>query len=115
MAVVENGKQAVTHYRVLQRFHAYTYLQVHLETGRTHQIRVHMSHIHHPLLGDPLYAGRLRIPAGFEPETIQALQQFKRQALHATRLELRHPASGESMAWEAPPPEDMRRILELLK
>lgn len=115
MAVVDNGKQAVTHYRVLQRFRAFTYLQVRLETGRTHQIRVHMSHIHHPLLGDQLYGGRQKIPAGTQPETVIALQQFKRQALHATRLELSHPTSGKDMAWEVPPPEDMQRILGLLQ
>lgn len=114
MAVVVNGKQAVTHYRVLQRFQAFTYLQVHLETGRTHQIRVHMSHIHHPLLGDQLYGGRQKIPAGISQETVDALRQFKRQALHATRLELIHPTSGKSLAWEVPPPEDMQHILTLL-
>ena len=114
MAVIEGGKQAVTHYRILRRFPAHSYLQVHLETGRTHQIRVHMSHIHHPLLGDPLYGGRLKIPAGVRSETQQALQQFRRQALHARRLELAHPTTGEPLAWEAPLPDDMQRMLEVL-
>ncbi|MCG8038606.1 MAG: 23S rRNA pseudouridine(1911/1915/1917) synthase RluD [Candidatus Thiodiazotropha taylori] len=114
MAVVESGKQAITHYRVLQRFAAHTYLQVNLETGRTHQIRVHMSHIHHPLLGDPLYGGRQKIPPGLSDEAVGILQQFKRQALHATRLELTHPDSGELMSWEAPPPPDMQQMLRLL-
>jgi 23S rRNA pseudouridine1911/1915/1917 synthase len=114
MAVVENGKPAITHYRILQRFHGYTYLQVFLETGRTHQIRVHLSHLHHPLLGDPLYGGRQKIPPGSSPKAVQALQRFRRQALHATRLQLRHPTTGETLTWEAPPPTDMQQILKLL-
>ncbi|MCU7905332.1 MAG: 23S rRNA pseudouridine(1911/1915/1917) synthase RluD [Candidatus Thiodiazotropha sp. (ex Epidulcina cf. delphinae)] len=114
MAVIEAGKSALTHYRVLQRFRAHTYLQVNLETGRTHQIRVHMSHIHHPLLGDPLYGGRLKLPAGANEAVRQALGVFRRQALHATRLELVHPVSGETVAWKASPPSDMQRMLMLL-
>lgn len=114
MAVIETGKPARTHYRVLQRFRAHTYLKVNLETGRTHQIRVHMSHIHHPLLGDPLYGGRLKLPAGVNEETRQALRAFRRQALHAARLELMHPVTGEIVAWEAPLPSDMQRMLMLL-
>jgi 23S rRNA pseudouridine1911/1915/1917 synthase len=114
MAVVDGGKHAVTHYRILKRFRAYTYIQVFLETGRTHQIRVHMSHIHHPLLGDPLYGGRRKVPAGVPAKTVERLQQFKRQALHAVRLELRHPGTGESLSWEAPLPDDMQQIVELL-
>lgn len=114
MAVVESGKPAVTHYRVLQHFAAHSYLQVNLETGRTHQIRVHMSYIHHPLLGDPLYGGRQKMPPGLSDQTLQTLRQFKRQALHATRLALTHPDSGERMSWEAPPPSDMQQLLRIL-
>jgi len=114
-AVTEAGKPAVTHYRVVERFRAHTYLKIHLETGRTHQIRVHMAHIHHPLLGDPLYGGRLKLPAGAGDGLVDALRGFRRQALHARRLELIHPASGEAMAWEAPLPEDMQRLLRVLR
>ncbi len=114
MAVVPQGKQAITHYRVVQRFRAHTDLQVRLETGRTHQIRVHMSHIHHPLLGDPLYGGRLKIPEGAGTEMQEGLQNFRRQALHAARLGLLHPVSGEPLSWEAPLPEDMRVLLQVL-
>ncbi|MET0072262.1 MAG: 23S rRNA pseudouridine(1911/1915/1917) synthase RluD [Candidatus Thiodiazotropha sp.] len=114
MAVNERGKQAVTHYRIEQRFPAHTLLRVRLETGRTHQIRVHMHHIRHPLLGDPLYGGRLKLPAGISDGLRTALQTFRRQALHATRLELLHPESGEPVSWEAPLPLDMRRLIDLL-
>jgi 23S rRNA pseudouridine1911/1915/1917 synthase len=115
MAVIESGKPAVTHYRVIERFRAHSYLKVNLETGRTHQIRVHMAHLHHPLLGDPLYGGRLKLPAGASEALIQVLRGFRRQALHAMRLALIHPESGESMAWKAPLPEDMQHLLEVLE
>jgi 23S rRNA pseudouridine1911/1915/1917 synthase len=114
MAVIDSGKPAVTHYRVLERFRAHTYLRVNLETGRTHQIRVHLAHIRHPLLGDPLYGGHLRLPAGASEPLRTALRQFHRQALHALRLALQHPQSGEIMSWEAPLPDDMQRLLVLL-
>jgi 23S rRNA pseudouridine1911/1915/1917 synthase len=114
MTVHETGKHAVTHYRIEQRYPAHTLLRVRLETGRTHQIRVHMRHIRHPLLGDPLYGGRLRLPAGISDELAAAIKDFKRQALHATRLELRHPETAEHMAWEAPVPADMQRLIDLL-
>jgi len=114
MAVVEGGKPAVTHYRVEARFAHHTLLRVSLETGRTHQIRVHMAHIQHPIVGDPVYGGRSRVPAGAS-ETLQAaLRGFRRQALHATRLELEHPVTGEPIAWEAPLPEDMQALVDLL-
>ncbi|MET0067676.1 MAG: 23S rRNA pseudouridine(1911/1915/1917) synthase RluD [Candidatus Thiodiazotropha sp.] len=114
MAVLDQGKEAVTHYRVLQRFRAHTELQVQLETGRTHQIRVHMNHIHHPLLGDPVYGGRLKLLEGADVALQQALQGFRRQALHAARLGLQHPLSGETLSWEAPLPEDMQALLDIL-
>lgn len=113
-AVVEDGKPAVTHYRVRQRFRAHTLLQVNLETGRTHQIRVHMAHIRHPLLGDPLYGGGLKLPKGASPEFIEALRAFKRQALHAERIAFAHPRSGESIDVEAPRPADLQVLLDAL-
>lgn len=108
------GKEAITHYRVLRRFRAHTHIRCLLETGRTHQIRVHMMHIHHPLLGDPVYGGRFKKPAGASPELIEAIRAFPRQALHARRLELRHPGSNAPMSWEAPLPADMRALLAAL-
>ena len=111
MAVVNNGKEAVTHYRVLERFRAHTLLKLNLETGRTHQIRVHMAYIHYPLVGDPLYGGRLKIPPGCTANFAQLLRQFKRQALHAARLGLMHPDTEEFMAWEAPLPADMEQLI----
>jgi 23S rRNA pseudouridine1911/1915/1917 synthase len=115
MAVVRNGKPAVTHYRLAERFRAFTYIKVQLETGRTHQIRVHMAYRHNPLVGDPVYGGRLRIPSGCTPELEQMLRHFHRQALHASRLGLTHPQSGEYMEWTAPLPEDIQTLLEVLR
>ncbi len=115
MAVVEGGKPAITHYRIAERFSIHTLLDVELETGRTHQIRVHMAHLKMPLVGDPVYGGRLRLPPGASPATIEALQNFRRQALHAFRLALSHPASGEALAWEAPLPEDFQALLAVLR
>ncbi|MDH5407369.1 MAG: 23S rRNA pseudouridine(1911/1915/1917) synthase RluD [Gammaproteobacteria bacterium] len=116
MAVVRNGgKDAVTHYRVLEKFPAHTYVSVRLETGRTHQIRVHMAHINYPIVGDPVYGGRLRQPKDCTDELRETLQHFRRQALHAWRLGLVHPASGESMEWQQDVPEDMQRLLERLR
>ncbi|WP_373187460.1 23S rRNA pseudouridine(1911/1915/1917) synthase RluD [Halopseudomonas sp.] len=115
MAVMVGGKQAVSHYRVISRFRAHTHVRVKLETGRTHQIRVHMSYIHFPLIGDQTYGGRMRIPAGATPELLETLRGFPRQALHARRLELQHPDDGRTMSWEVPLPEDMRHLLALLR
>jgi len=115
MAVTPGGKPAVTHYRVAERYRAFTHIKVQLETGRTHQIRVHMAHLHYPLLGDPVYAGRLRIPAGCTPALNDLLHTFRRQALHAARLGLDHPETGEYMEWEAPMPDDMQQLIEVLR
>jgi len=115
MAVVEGGKPAVSHYRVLERFRSHTHVRVKLETGRTHQIRVHMAHIGHPLVGDPLYAGRFRIPPAASPTLVQELRAFPRQALHARFLELEHPATGKRMKWESPLPDDFVWLLTLLQ
>ncbi|MES9901072.1 MAG: 23S rRNA pseudouridine(1911/1915/1917) synthase RluD [Sedimenticola sp.] len=114
MAVNYSGKPAVTHYRVFERFKAHTHLQVRLETGRTHQIRVHLAHIRYPIVGDPVYAGRQRMPAGMTEALRSELKGFKRQALHARCLGLTHPASGEWMEWESALPEDMERLLTIL-
>ncbi len=114
MSVREGGRAAVTHYRVIKRFRAHTHVSVKLETGRTHQIRVHFAHIHHPLVGDPVYGRRLVIPAGASLTLTEALRAFKRQALHARRLGLAHPANGEFMRWEAPLPPDMQHLLRAL-
>jgi 23S rRNA pseudouridine1911/1915/1917 synthase len=115
MAVVHSGREAVTHYRVLERFRGHTYLRVNLETGRTHQIRVHMAHLHYPLVGDPTYGGRLRLPADSSSALQEALRHFKRQALHAGVLGLIHPESGAALQWEAPLPDDMQQLLEALR
>ncbi|WP_417227662.1 23S rRNA pseudouridine(1911/1915/1917) synthase RluD [Amphritea sp.] len=115
MAVVGLGKEAVTHYRVLTKFRAHTHIRLKLETGRTHQIRVHMSYINYPLVGDQLYGGRFRLPKGVTPQLLNKLKEFQRQALHAKRLELFHPATGELMSWEVDLPEDMQRLLNRLK
>ncbi|RUO27991.1 23S rRNA pseudouridine(1911/1915/1917) synthase RluD [Aliidiomarina sedimenti] len=115
MAVVSSGKPAVTHYRVAERFRLHTRLRLRLESGRTHQIRVHMAHLRHPLVGDLQYGGRPRPPQGGSDELLTALRGFKRQALHAVKLALHHPISGELMSWEAPVPDDMLAIAELLR
>jgi 23S rRNA pseudouridine1911/1915/1917 synthase len=114
MAVVAGGKPAVTHFRVLQRLETYTHVRVQLETGRTHQIRVHMAHIGHPLLGDTLYGARLRLPKHADEDLKAVLSNFQRQALHAAQLGLVHPVSGEYMQWQAPLPDDMRDLLKAL-
>ncbi len=114
MAVVQRGRPAVTHYRVQQHFPAHTLLSLALESGRTHQIRVHMSHIGHPLLGDPAYGRRLHIPTGASAALEQTLRTFHRQALHACALEFEHPGTGETLRIEAPLPEDMRALLAVL-
>lgn len=113
-AVVDNGQESVTHYRVINRYRAFTHIQVNLETGRTHQIRVHMASVSHPLVGDPLYGGRLQIPAACSPPLAEFLHGFKRQALHARKLALVHPFTKEEMSWEVPRPDDMNQLLDLL-
>lgn len=112
MAVTGTGKPAVTHYRVLERFSAHTLVECRLETGRTHQIRVHMAHLGHPLAADPVYGGR---PKLFAPEIMLALEGFARQALHAKKLALVHPVSGKTMTWRAPLPEDFELLIAALR
>ena len=115
MAVRESGKPAVTHFRVIEKFRAYTHLRLKLETGRTHQIRVHMAHIKHPLLGDQVYGGRPRLPKGASDAFIATLRGFQRQALHAAQLSLFHPETEEWMTWKAPLPQDMQDLLKAVK
>mgnify|MGYP004417258381 CR=1 FL=1 len=115
MAVTDTGKEAITHYRVLEKYRAHTRIKIKLETGRTHQIRVHMAHIRHPILGDPTYGGRLQLPKGASTELIQVLRQFNRQALHAFALGLTHPVTQEFMRWEAPLPNDMKALITVLR
>ncbi|WP_019021763.1 23S rRNA pseudouridine(1911/1915/1917) synthase RluD [Thioalkalivibrio sp. ALE23] len=115
MAVNPAGKPATTHYRVAERFRGHTLLNARLETGRTHQIRVHMAHLRHPLVGDPVYGGRPRPVRGMDESAREAVNGFRRQALHAARLEFRHPATGEPQAFEAPLPADFASLLEVLR
>lgn len=112
--VRQSGKFAVTHYRVVQRFIRHTLIRVKLETGRTHQIRVHMAHIRFPLLGDQVYGGRFQMPPDCGERLEKELRNFKRQALHAAKLGLVHPVTDEYMEWEQPLPEDMTQLLEAL-
>jgi len=114
-AVSASGKEATTHYRAIDRFKSHTHVKVILETGRTHQIRVHLSHVGHSLVGDPMYGGRVRFPKKASEELKEALLNFKRQALHSKKLTLSHPISGEVMSWKAPLPDDMLKLLEVLK
>jgi len=116
MAVLsQGGKRAVTHYRVLTRFPHHTHIRVKLETGRTHQIRVHMAHIQFPLVGDATYGKRFKIPKGASDELIETLKAFPRQALHAATLGLEHPGTGEYCEWSIPLPEDFQELLNTLK
>jgi len=115
MAIVDNGKPAITHYRVEQRFLHFTLLNVALETGRTHQIRVHLAAQHLPIIGDPVYGGRLRLPPSCDDELRQQLHDFKRQALHAYALSLRHPVTGEIMTWQVPLAPDMDKLIQAIR
>ena len=115
MCVRSDGKPALTHYRVITRFREHTHVQLKLESGRTHQIRVHMQYIRHPVLGDPVYGGRQRIPSQADDELVAQLRAFKRQALHAFRLSLIHPASGKQLSWKTPLPDDMVQLLDVLQ
>ena len=115
MAVHPMGKPAVTHYRIMENYRNYTRLRLRLETGRTHQIRVHMAHIAHPLLGDQTYGGRPRPPKNASEDFMEVLRNFKRQALHAVMLRLSHPITGEMMEWYAPLPDDFVELLNALK
>ena len=114
MAVRPDGRAAVTHYRIERRYRAHTLARVQLETGRTHQIRVHLAHIGYPIVGDPVYGVRRRLPAGASPAMQAALAAFRRQALHAVRLSLAHPVTGKRLEFEAPLPADFTALLAVL-
>lgn len=111
----EDGKHAVTHFRLRERFRAHSLIQCHLETGRTHQIRVHMAHIRHPLVGDPLYGGGLKLPKRATESLVSALRGFRRQALHAERLAFVHPVSGEALSFTAERPADQQVLIDALR
>jgi 23S rRNA pseudouridine1911/1915/1917 synthase len=115
MAVRESGRPAVTHYRVLERFRAHTYISVKLETGRTHQIRLHLAHQKYPIVGDPVYGGRFAQPRDASQELIATLRAFKRQALHAASLGFDHPRTGKRLDLQSPVPEDFRQLLLALR
>ena len=116
MAVNEDdGRDSITHYRVREKFRIHTHIRCQLESGRTHQIRVHMSHIGYPLVGDQLYGDRVRLPKGASAEVVETLRGFKRQALCASTLGLVHPGSGEDMQWSIDLPEDMLQLLSMLR
>lgn len=115
MCVREDGKPAKTHYRVITRFRDHTLVQLQLESGRTHQIRVHMQYIRHAIVGDPVYGGRPRIPPQANPALIDQLRHFKRQALHAFRLTLLHPETGAALSWRSALPDDMKQLLAALQ
>jgi len=114
MAVTDRGRPAISHFRVLKKYRAHTLVQVRLESGRTHQIRVHMAHIHHPVVGDPVYGGRARLPKGATASLREYLRQFRRQALHAMKLGLVHPATDERLQWSSSVPADMHELMEVL-
>ena len=114
MAVTDRGKSAMTHYRIRRRFPSHTHIRLRLQTGRTHQIRVHMAHIDHPLVGDPVYGGRPFFPAKADEALMEVLRRFRRQALHASRLSFPHPISSEPCAFDCPPPGDFTRLLDAL-
>jgi 23S rRNA pseudouridine1911/1915/1917 synthase len=115
MSVRADGRPAVTHYRVIERFRGHTWLRVMLETGRTHQIRLHLSHAGYPLVGDPVYGRRLRLPPGSTPRLQATLRGFRRQALHAAKLAFPHPLDGRMIEVESPLPEDFAELLDALR
>lgn len=115
MKITPGGRESLTRYRILERFRDHSRLRLKLETGRTHQIRVHMAWIRHPLVGDPVYGGRMALPKGLGEHARDEMRKFRRQALHARKLGLIHPVTGESLTWQVPPPEDMQQLIMALR
>jgi 23S rRNA pseudouridine1911/1915/1917 synthase len=117
MAVVKEGggREAITHYRVREKFRSHTVVECRLETGRTHQIRVHMAYVKHPLIGDPLYGGSFKLPKAATEALVEALRGFRRQALHAEKLSFTHPVSGDTLSFESPLPADMVALIDTLR
>ena len=115
MAIVKNGRTAITHYRIIRKYRHHTQLQVNLETGRTHQIRVHMTWYHHPIIGDPVYGAKKQLVKGMDSNLANIVTAFPRQALHARAIQLLHPHSDELMTWEAPIPEDITELIDSLE
>lgn len=115
MAVIAGGKEAITHFNVVQKFRDFSEIKVNLETGRTHQIRVHLAHIRHPLVGDQVYGGRLSLPKSISAELKTQLQQFKRQALHAKKLSFIHPVTEQLVSYETDLPTDIKRLIDIIK
>ncbi len=115
MAVKSGGRESITHYRVVDRYRCHTRIRVNLETGRTHQIRVHMAHLHHPIVGDPVYGGRMRVPPDADPDFMAVLHGFRRQALHAARLVLKHPVTKRERVFETPLPADFAVLVDALE
>lgn len=115
MAVIADGKEAITHFNVLQKFKNFSEIKVNLETGRTHQIRVHLANLRHPLVGDQVYGGRLTLPKSITEELKIKLHQFKRQALHAKKLSFVHPVTDKMVSFETEIPEDMQQLIEMIK
>ncbi len=114
MAIIDRGRESVTNYRVLMRFPSHTFCAMRLESGRTHQIRVHFAHARHALIGDQTYGGRLQVPRGASEQFATALRGFRRQALHACRIGFTHPASGDEMQFQSPLPPDFIGLLTAL-
>lgn len=115
MAIVKNGRPSTTHYRIIKKYKHHTQLQINLETGRTHQIRVHLSWLHYPIIGDPLYGAKKPLVKGMDPKLASYISAFPRQALHARTIQLLHPLSNEMMEWQAPIPEDMKELIKTLE
>ncbi len=115
MAVVKNGRPSTTHYRIIKKYKHHTQLQVNLETGRTHQIRVHLTWLHYPIIGDPVYGGKKQLVKGMDPNLANYITAFPRQALHARAIQLHHPLSKEMMTWQVPIPEDMAELINTLE
>jgi len=114
-AVIKSGKPAITHFRIIEKFKNFTLIKAILETGRTHQIRVHMSHIGHPLLGDFTYGGKVKFPKGANEELKVAIKEFSRQALHAKKLSIKHPIDNKELSWKSKLPEDLDNMINILR